>query len=84
MQKVSAASKQNQAADSGLCNIAQHINRLRRKNRARFLQLNVQSRRRERELKEEKKKNHFEVICNFVYLFTQQTLDILDATCMIL
>ena len=34
--KVSAASKQNQAADSGLCNVAPHINRLR-KNRARFL-----------------------------------------------
>ena len=34
--KVSAASKQNQASDSGLCNVGPHINRLR-KNRARFL-----------------------------------------------
>ena len=55
--KVSAASKQNQAADSGLCNVAPHISRLRRKNRARFLQLNVSPRRREGEQKEEKKKN---------------------------
>ena len=31
--KVSAASKQNQAADSGLCNVAPHI----RKIHARFL-----------------------------------------------
>ena len=36
--KVSAASKQNQEADSGLCNVALHINRLR-KNRARFLHI---------------------------------------------
>ena len=56
MQKVSAASKQNQAADSGLCNVAPHINRLRRKNRARILQLNVSPRRREGEQKEEMKK----------------------------
>ena len=34
--KVSAVSKQNQTADSGLCNVVPHINRLR-KNRARFL-----------------------------------------------
>ena len=37
---VSAASKQNQAADSGLCNVALHINRLR-KNRARLLHIAV-------------------------------------------